>query len=157
MKVQEFPDRQLMVGFNRRFSPHTQKIKELLKQRNEPLCMTMMVNAGEIPADHWIQDISRGGGRIIGEGCHFIDLLSYIAGSPIVSVSAMMVGEGPVVQNDKVSITFKFAEGSIGTLHYFSNGSKSYPKENLEIFSEGRVLRMENFRQTLGFGFSNFQ
>ncbi len=151
------PSASLMVGFNRRFSPHTAKIKNLLAGRSAPLCMNMTVNAGEIPAEHWVQDPERGGGRIVGEGCHFIDLLSFIAGSPVKSVSAMMVGEGPAVREDKMSIALEFADGSIGTVNYFANGAKSYPKEMLEIFSDGRVLRLENFRATYGFGFKGFK
>ncbi|MFZ2654918.1 MAG: bi-domain-containing oxidoreductase [Victivallales bacterium] len=155
--LQAHPDRQLMVGFNRRFSPHTQKIKQLLNGRGGPLAMNMTVNAGEIPADVWLHDPKRGGGRIIGEGCHFIDLLSYIAGSPVKTVSAMMVGDGPAVREDKMAIVLGFADGSVGTLNYFSNGSKSYPKETLEVFSDGRVLKLVNFRRTTGFGFKNFK
>jgi len=147
----------LMVGFNRRFSPHTVKIRELVAGRGGPLCVTMTVNAGEIPADHWTQDPQRGGGRIIGEGCHFIDLLSFIAASPVRSVSATMVGEGPAVREDKMSIVLGFADGSVGTVNYFANGSKSYPKEVLEIFSDDRVLRLENFRVIHGFGFKGFK
>jgi predicted dehydrogenase/threonine dehydrogenase-like Zn-dependent dehydrogenase len=146
----------LMVGFNRRFSPHTAKVKELLLGRTEPLCMSMTVNAGAIPADNWIQDPKRGGGRIIGEACHFIDLLAHIAGAPVVSVSAMMVGEGPVVRTDKMSIQLSFADGSVGTVNYFANGSKSYPKEVLEVFSQGRIARLENFRVTTAYGFKGF-
>ncbi len=152
----DHPSSILMVGFNRRFSPHTVKIKELLAGRSGPMCMTMTVNAGEIPADHWTQDPQRGGGRIIGEGCHFIDLLSHIADSPIVSVSAMRVGEGPAVRDDKMSILLEFADGSVGAVNYFANGAKSYPKEMLEVFSDGRVLRLENFRVTRGFGLAGF-
>ncbi len=147
----------LMVGFNRRFSSHTIKIKDLLTGRAEPLCMNMTVNGGKIPADHWTQDPVRGGGRIIGEGCHFIDLLSCIADSPVVTVSAVMVGGDVAVRSDKMSIVLGFADGSVGTVNYFSNGSKSYPKETLEIFSDERVLRMENFRVTKGYGFKGFK
>ena len=142
-----------MVGFNRRFSPHTMKARELLRSRNEPLCMNMTVNAGYIPSDHWTQDPDRGGGRIIGEGCHFIDLLSHLAGSPVKAVSALMIGGDGAVSSDKMSIALKFADGSIGTV----NGSKSYPKERLEIFSGGRTLTMENFRITRGYGFRGFK
>jgi len=147
----------LLVGFNRRFSPHTVKMKELLAGRSGPLCMNMTVNAGEIPADHWTQDPERGGGRILGEGCHFIDLLSFIAGCPVKSVSAAMVGAGPAIRDDKMSICLEFADGSVGTVNYFANGAKSYPKETLEVFSDGRVLRLENFRVTHGFGFAGFK
>ena len=150
-------DKQLMVGFNRRYSPHTVKIKQLLTGRGGPLAMNMTINAGHIPSDHWVQDPKRGGGRIIGEGCHFIDLLSFVAGSPVTTVSAMMVGEGVAVRNDKMAIVLQFEDGSIGTVNYFSNGSKSYPKETLEIFNDGRVLRLENFRTTKGYGFAKFK
>ena len=147
----------LMVGFNRRFSPHTVKIRELLAGRTEPLTMTMTVNAGFIPPENWVQDPERGGGRIIGEGCHFIDLLSYLAGSPVKTVAAAMVGGNGPVREDKMSILLGFADGSVGTVHYFANGAKSYPKETLEVFSDGRVIRMENFRATTGFGFKGFR
>jgi predicted dehydrogenase/NADPH:quinone reductase-like Zn-dependent oxidoreductase len=147
----------LMVGFNRRFSPHTVKAVNLLAGRSVPLCMNMTVNAGEIPADHWVQDPERGGGRIVGEGCHFIDLLSFIADSPVKSVSAAMVGDGAAIRDDKMSIVLEFVDGSIGTVNYFANGAKSYPKEMLEIFSDGSVVRMENFRVTHGFGFKGFK
>lgn len=156
-KVKENPDKLVMTGFNRRFSPHIQHIKGYLRGRSAPLCMQMTVNAGVIPPDHWTQDPKRGGGRIIGEACHFIDLLAYLAESPVVSVSAMMIGQGAAVLEDKMSITFQMADGSIGTVHYFANGTKSFPKETLEVFSDQRVIRMENYRETKGFGFSNFQ
>jgi predicted dehydrogenase len=112
-------DRHVMVGFNRRFSPHTIKAKQLLEGRAEPLCMHMMVNAGDVPADSWVQDPERGGGRIIGEACHFIDLLRHLAGSPVVTVSAMMVGPGPAVREDKMSIVLRLADGSIAAVSYF--------------------------------------
>jgi predicted dehydrogenase/threonine dehydrogenase-like Zn-dependent dehydrogenase len=153
-KVARHSDRQIMVGFNRRFSAHTQQIKSLLAGRAGPLCMTMTVNAGEIPPSHWTQDPQAGGGRIIGEGCHFIDLLSYLAGSPIETVCAARVGEGPAIRDDKMSIVLSFGDGSVGTINYFANGCKRYPKETLEVFSDGRVLRLENFRVTRGYGFS---
>jgi predicted dehydrogenase/NADPH:quinone reductase-like Zn-dependent oxidoreductase len=151
--VRQHSDRQLMVGFNRRFSPHTQKIKSLLAGRAGPVCMTMTVNAGEIPAAHWTQNPQEGGGRIIGEACHFIDLLSYLAASRIETVCAARVGEGPVVRDDKMSIVMTFADGSVGTVNYFANGCKRYPKEALEVFCDGRILRLENFRVTRAYGF----
>lgn len=151
--VRNHPSAIVMVGFNRRFSPHIQRIKTLLAGRSGPLCMNMMVNAGEIPADHWTQDLERGGGRIIGEACHFLDLLSYLAASRIETVSAARVGPGPVVRDDKMSIVLTFADGSLGTVNYFANGCKRYPKEMLEVFCEGRVVRLENFRVTRTYGF----
>jgi predicted dehydrogenase len=150
-------DRVLMVGFNRRFSPHIERMRELLGGRSEPLSISVNVNAGDIPADHWVHDPQRGGGRIIGEGCHFIDLAAHLAGSPVASVSAMMIGEGPAVRDDKMSILLGLADGSIAAVNYFSNGAKSFPKESLEVYSEGRVLRMVNFRRTDGYGFSGFR
>jgi len=147
----------VMVGFNRRFSPHIVKVKELLADHTGPLCMTMTVNAGFIPPEHWTQDTERGGGRIIGEGCHFIDVLAYLSGNPVVSVSSMMTGGSAPIREDKMSILLGFADGSVGTVHYFANGAKSYPKETLEIFGEGKVIRLENFRATLGFGFKTFR
>jgi len=142
----------LMVGFNRRFSPHILKIKELLKSRGEPLAMNFTVNAGIIPPDVWVHDPEVGGGRIIGEACHFMDLLAYICGSRIVSVASAQMGKGVAVKEDKMSIVMSFEDGSMGTVNYFGNGSKSYPKEMLEVFSDGRVLRLNNFRSWKGLG-----
>ncbi len=147
----------LMVGFNRRFSPHTVKAKELLTERHEPLSMIMTVNAGPIPSDHWTQDPERGGGRIIGEGCHFIDLLSHVAGSPVTQVSAFALSSDEAARSDKMSINLKMAGGSVGAVHYLANGSKQYPKEQLEVFSEGRILAIDNFRTTKGYGFRGFK
>lgn len=155
-QARKSPEQLLMVGFNRRFSPHIQHIKKQLRGRSGPLCMQMTVNAGAIPPEHWVQQPEAGGGRIIGEACHFIDLVSYLAESPIVSVSAMMVGPSVAVQEDKMSIMLQMEDGSIGTVHYFANGTKAFPKENLEIFSDQRVIRMENYRTTTGYGFQNF-
>jgi predicted dehydrogenase len=155
--VRESPDRQLMVGFNRRFSPHIVKMKELLSGRGEPLAMNMTVNAGHIPPEVWVHDPVRGGGRIIGEACHFIDLLAFLAGSKVKSLAAHQMTAGVAVKEDKMSISLGFEDGSVGTVNYFANGSKSYPKETLEVFSDQRVLRMDNFRKTTGFGFSGFK
>lgn len=144
-----------MVGFNRRFAPHTKKIKQLLNAINEPKCLVMTVNAGNIPADHWIQDREVGGGRVIGEVCHFVDLLKYLVGYKIVNVNSTMLGSGSI-ENDRLSITLKFEDGSIGTIHYFANGHKSYPKEKLEVFAAGKILALDNFRKLYGYGFKNF-
>jgi predicted dehydrogenase len=151
------PDRQLMVGFNRRFSPHTVKIQQLLRGRSQPLAMNMTVNAGAIPAGHWVHDPQQGGGRIIGEACHFVDLMVHLTGAPVRTVSATMMAETEAAKQDKMSLSMTFGDGSIGTVHYFANGAKTYPKEQLEIFSEGRVLRLDNFRCTRGFGFPRFR
>ena len=146
----------VMVGFNRRFSPHVQKIQQLLESVSEPKSFIMTVNAGAIPADHWTQDKEIGGGRIIGEGCHFIDLLRFLADSEIVSVKAIMIGEGVSIRDDKVTFTLGFADGSFGTVHYLANGNKSFPKERLEVFCADRVLQLDNFRKLTGFGWPGF-
>lgn len=143
----------LMVGFNRRFAPQVQKIKSLLGGISVPKSFVMTVNAGAIPAEHWTQDRRAGGGRILGEGCHFIDLLRFLAGAPIVTHSgtALLAQTG-----DTVTMQLGFADGSIGTIHYFANGSKSFPKERLEVFAQGRVLQLDNFRKLRGFGWPGF-
>lgn len=150
-------DRLLMVGFNRRFSRHVVKMKELLAGRGEPMCMNMTINAGHIPPEHWVHDPAQGGGRIIGEGCHFIDLMVHLTGSLVRTVSATMAGEGVAVRQDKMAICLGFEDGSVGTINYFANGIKSYPKEMLEVFSDRRVLRLENFRRLVGHGFKAFK
>ena len=156
---EKFGPRILMVGFNRRFSPFVQKIKSLLSNSREPKSFIMTVNAGDIPADHWTQNREIGGGRIIGEGCHFIDLLRYLAGSEIIASQSMMMGqaEGLAIRDDKVTITLGFADGSFGTIHYLANGSKAFPKERLEVFSDGRILQLNNFRRLDGFGWAGFK
>jgi predicted dehydrogenase len=147
----------IIVGFNRRFSPHIVKIKELMRSRSGPVCMSITVNAGEIPPEHWVHDPQLGGGRIIGEVCHFIDLLAHIAESNVCAVSAAMLGDGPPVSDDKISIVLTFVDGSVGTVNYFANGSKSYPKERLEVFFDGKVLHNDNFRLTRGYGIKGFR
>jgi predicted dehydrogenase len=144
----------VMVGFNRRFSPQVQKIKGLLASVGGPKTFVMTVNAGAISADHWTQDAAVGGGRIVGEACHFIDLLRFLAGVPIsrYSKTAMDSATG-----DTVSLQLSFADGSIGTVHYLANGSKAFPKERLEVFAAGRVLQLDNFRRLRGFGWPGFK
>jgi predicted dehydrogenase len=150
---------QLMVGFNRRFAPHVEKMAELVRGRTGPLCMTMLVNAGAIPADHWVHDPKVGGGRIVGEGCHWLDLLSFLAGAPIEVSHAEHVGPQAktATRGDHCSISLRFADGSIGTLHYFANGQRAFPKERLTAFCEGKVLELDNFRVLQGYGWSNFK
>ncbi|MGB0578487.1 MAG: bi-domain-containing oxidoreductase [Limisphaerales bacterium] len=147
----------LMVGFNRRFAPHIVKMKSLLNSVKDPKSMIMTVNAGAIPADHWTQDPQIGGGRIVGEGCHFIDLLRFLAGYSIKSVSFSMAGiEGESNIGDTVSLTLTFTDGSIGTIHYFANGNKGVAKERLEVFCGGKVLQLDNFRSLMGHGWKGF-
>jgi predicted dehydrogenase/threonine dehydrogenase-like Zn-dependent dehydrogenase len=148
----------LMVGFNRRFAPHIIKMKSLLSAQDGPKVFVMTINAGEIPVEHWTQDALLGGGRIIGEGCHFIDLLRFLAGSKIASFSAIRVGDYPglKVRSDKVSITLTFEDGSFGTIHYLSNGGKVFPKERLEVFCNDAVLQLDNFKKMKGYGWKGF-
>lgn len=150
--------RHLMVGYNRRFSPHIQKMKALLAPRREPKSFMMTMNAGAIPADHWTQNIDVGGGRIIGEACHFIDLMRYLADSEITSVQARRMGDSSHVEvlEDKAAIILGFADGSFGTIHYLANGASSFPKERVEVFAAGRVLQLDNFRRLKGFGWPGF-
>lgn len=152
---------QVMVGFNRRFAPQIQKMKALLQTVKEPKSFLITVNAGAISGDHWTQDASIGGGRIIGEACHFIDLMRFLADSPIVSVQARRMGEVRIMEvtEDKASITLGFEDGSFGTIMYLSNGAASFPKERVEVFAAGRVLQLDNFRKLRGYswpGFSKF-
>lgn len=149
----------LMVGFNRRFSPHIRTMKRLLDGITEPKSFLMLMNAGEIPADHWTQDPLVGGGRIIGEACHYIDLMRFLAGSEIISAQARCMGEhnSVAINEDKTAITLGFADGSFGTIHYLANGPASFPKERIEVFSAGKILQLDNFRKMRGFGWSNFQ
>ncbi|MEK9570533.1 MAG: bi-domain-containing oxidoreductase, partial [Paracoccaceae bacterium] len=144
----------LMVGFNRRFAPLVQKTKQLLDETAGPKSFIMTVNAGAIPADHWTQNLARGGGRIIGEACHFIDLMRFLAASPIETWSRMTMDAGT---GDTVTINLNFTDGSIGTIHYFANGPRVYPKERLEVFVAGRVLKLDNYRSLDGFGWPNFK
>ena len=147
-------DRCMMVGFNRRFAPQVRKIKSLLTGVVSPKSFVMTINAGEIPPSHWTQDPEIGGGRIVGEACHFIDLLRFLAGAPISSWDRMSMD---TATQDTVSISLNFADGSIGTVHYFANGSKPFPKERLEVFTGGRVLQLDNFRKLTGYGWPGFR
>ncbi|BEI36607.1 bi-domain-containing oxidoreductase [Polynucleobacter sp. HIN7] len=149
---------QLMVGFNRRFSPQVQKMKVLLEKVNEPKSIIMTINAGTIPANHWTQDLVIGGGRIIGEACHFIDLMRFLAGSPIVSIQARRIGDQPGIgiTEDKASITLGFEDGSFGTILYLANGAASFPKERIEVFTAGSVLQLDNFRKLKGYRWRGF-
>jgi predicted dehydrogenase/threonine dehydrogenase-like Zn-dependent dehydrogenase len=148
----------LMVGFNRRFSPLTKIMKKLIKPMEDPKCIIMTINSGQIPLDHWTQDNKTGGGRIIGEACHFIDLLRYLIDKPIQSIqSSKAKDNGILSSDDKLTITLSFTDGSIGTIHYFSNGHKSFPKERIEIFVRDKILQLDNFIKLKGFGWHNFK
>lgn len=147
------PGRLLMVGFNRRFAPQVVRLRELLAGAPGPKAFVMTVNAGAIPAQHWTQDAAVGGGRLLGEGCHFIDLLRHLAGAPVESHAVTRMA---AATPDTATVTLRFADGSLGTIHYFANGSKAFPKERLEVFAAGRVLQLDNFRRLAGFGWPGF-
>jgi predicted dehydrogenase len=132
-----------MVGYNRRFSPFARVIKE--KFRNGPMAMIYRVNAGAIPADSWIQDAEFGGGRIIGEVCHFIDTLSFLTGSLPVSVHANAMVD-PNHLNDTLNINLAYRNGSIATISYFANGDKSIPKERVEVYAHGCTAVIDDFK-----------
>lgn len=150
---------QLMVGFNRRFAPQIVTMKKLLDQVREPKSFVMLMNAGAIPANHWTQDPQVGGGRIVGEACHYIDLMRHLAGCPVTSVQPHRMGENPAVglTEDKASITLGFADGSFGTIHYLANGAASFPKERIEAFAAGRTLQLDNFRKLTGYSWPGFR
>jgi predicted dehydrogenase/threonine dehydrogenase-like Zn-dependent dehydrogenase len=150
--------RQLMVGFNRRFAPHVVRMKALLMGVREPKSFIVTVNAGAIPAEHWIQDPAVGGGRIIGEACHFIDLLRFLAGCQIQDARVQALGGGTgTISDDKATITLLFKDGSWGTIHYLANGHSSFPKERVEVFCGGRILQLDNFRRLRGYGWRGFK
>ena len=146
----------LMVGFNRRFAPHIVRMKSFLSP-TEPKAILITVNAGAVPAEHWTQDPTVGGGRIIGEACHFIDLARFLAGAPITSVSACGMESGAAKHEDRATITLRFGNGSVAVVAYLANGHRSFPKERVEVFSSGRVLQLDNFRVLRGFGWSGFR
>jgi predicted dehydrogenase/threonine dehydrogenase-like Zn-dependent dehydrogenase len=145
--------RMLMVGFNRRFAPQVRRMLALLAGTPGPKSFVMTVNAGAIPPNHWTQDREVGGGRLVGEGCHFVDLLRFLAGSPIASHQVLAMDSAT---RDSFSINLRFADGSLGTIVYLANGSKAFPKERLEVFAGGRVLQMDNFRRLAGYGWPGF-
>jgi predicted dehydrogenase/threonine dehydrogenase-like Zn-dependent dehydrogenase len=141
----------LMVGFNRRFAPHTLKAKQLLAGIREPKAIVITVNAGAIPPDHWTLDSAAGGGRIIGEGCHFIDLARCLVGARVRSVGTSKLSA------DTVTISLGYEDGSTAAIHYFANGSKAFPKERVEVFCGGRILQLNNFRTMKGYGWPGFR
>lgn len=148
----------LMIGFNRRFSPLVTKMKSLMASVKQPKAFIYTCNAGAIPADHWTQAIETGGGRLVGEACHFIDLLRFLADSPIVKCHVMRIGRNPAmaVVDDKATIQLQFEDGSIGTVHYFANGGKRFPKERVEVFAADAVLQLDNYRELRGYAWPGF-
>ncbi|PLY05600.1 MAG: dehydrogenase [Arcobacter sp.] len=149
----------LMVGFNRRFSPFAKDIYEKTKGRSSSLAINMVINAGSLPKDLWVHSPEIGGGRIIGEGCHFIDTMSYFAKSNVKSVysSALNQDKELAIKNDNVILNITFEDGSIGTLSYLSNGNKSYPKEQMNLFCEGKVFVLDNYKKNIAYGSSDLK
>jgi polar amino acid transport system substrate-binding protein len=133
----------VMVGFNRRFAPFTEKIRQFFAGRREPMVIHARVNAGYIPHDHWIYTQ---GGRIIGEFCHFVDWARSVIGSPIQSVAATGLPNSTPHASDNISVALKFADGSVANLLYLTNGDRSIPKEFFEVFCQGAVARLHDFR-----------
>jgi predicted dehydrogenase/threonine dehydrogenase-like Zn-dependent dehydrogenase len=147
----------LTVGFNRRFSPHTQAIKHALGKTPGEMNIAATMNAGFIPYNVWVHDMEVGGGRIIGEACHYMDLCVYLSGSEISAVCMNSMGKNPKENSDNASILLRFKNGSNAVINYFANGSKSYSKERIEVYSHERVIIMDNFRTTRAYGIKGFK
>jgi predicted dehydrogenase/threonine dehydrogenase-like Zn-dependent dehydrogenase len=141
------------VGFNRRFSPHTEKMKTFLGERPGPMNVIATMNAGHIPPNVWVHNLESGGGRIIGEACHYVDLITYLAGSRVAEVSMQAMGCEPKVHTDNASIHLKYENGTLGVINYFANGNKSYSKERIEVFYQCNNLILDNFRRLDGYGY----
>ena len=141
-------EKSIVTLFNER------KIKEILKTVDEPKSIIMTVNAGMLPIDHWTQDAEVGGGRILGESCHYIDLIRFLTETKIETCNITSLNNQT---KDTATINILFEDGSIGSIHYFSNGSKKFPKERLEIFCSGKILQLNNFKILRGFGWKKFK
>jgi predicted dehydrogenase/threonine dehydrogenase-like Zn-dependent dehydrogenase len=146
----------LTVGFNRRFAPLAVQMKKLLGNSDTPMNIIATMNAGYIPSKVWVHDMEVGGGRIIGEACHFIDLISFLAGSNVKSICMNAMGTHPSENSDNVSILLKYENGTNAVINYFANGSKSYSKERVEVYHQERTLVMDNWRKLNAYGFKNF-
>lgn len=153
--AQQRSGKTVSVGFNRRFSPHAVAIKKAMGQG--PMNIVATMNAGFIPANVWVHDLKVGGGRIIGEACHYIDLCAYLTGSKVVAVCMNAMGNAPEENTDNASLLLRFADGSNAVVNYFANGSKAYSKERLEVYSQERTVVMDNFRRTEAFGLKGFK
>jgi predicted dehydrogenase/threonine dehydrogenase-like Zn-dependent dehydrogenase len=141
----------LMVGFNRRFAPHIVKAAQLLQRIAQPRAIVITVNAGPVPPEHWTQDAQAGGGRIVGEACHFLDLARFLAGAPMEEM------ETTKINTDTLTASLRYQNGSAASIHYFANGSRKFPKERVEIFCGGSILQLNNFRVMKGFGWPGFR
>lgn len=146
----------LTVGFNRRFAPLAIQMKKVLGSVNSPMNIIATMNAGFIPSKVWVHDMEIGGGRIIGEACHFIDLITYLSGSKVKAVCMNSMGIQTNENTDNASILLKYENGTSAVINYFSNGSKAYSKERIEVYHQEKTLVMDNWRKLHGFGFSSF-
>ncbi|MEZ0483476.1 bi-domain-containing oxidoreductase [Fibrella aquatica] len=157
--AQQAANRMVMVGFNRRFSPTARKAKALLGGNNSgatPMNIVATMNAGAIPANSWVHDRTVGGGRILGEACHYVDLITYLTGSRVVAVCMNAMGQHPSESTDSASILLRYENGATGVINYFANGSKAYAKERIEVYSQERTLILDNFKSLKGYGFRGF-
>ncbi len=155
--LKDSPKKQLMVGFNRRFSPHTVGIKKSIGEDTGPINIIANMNAGFIDKNHWVNDLKIGGGRIIGEACHLIDICNYLTGSLVESVYANSIGIGTDIMSESMSITLSYVDGSNAVINYFSNGSKKYSKERIEVYSNQKTWILDNYIKTTGYGVKNFK
>ncbi len=156
IKAYNSNDVNISVGFNRRFAPLAQKMKQILGNDNAPMNIVATMNAGFIPANVWVHDMEVGGGRILGEACHYIDLCTYFSGSKVKAVCMNAMGLNPQENTDNASILLQYENGSNAVINYFGNGSKAYSKERIEVFSQERTLVMDNWRKLKGYGFKGF-
>jgi predicted dehydrogenase len=141
----------LVVGFNRRFAPHAQKMRQLLAGVSGPKCVLITVNAGAVPREHWTQDERLGGGRLIGEGCHFLDLARFMIGRKIVDARWSKISD------DTATLLVDFEDKSQANIHYLSNGHRSFPKERVQVFADGKILELDNWRKLKGYGWRGFK
>lgn len=155
-KAHQESGKSVNVGFNRRFSPFAAKMKAIVGAGQEPMNVIATMNAGAIPKDVWVHDMEVGGGRIIGEACHFIDLISYLTSGKVTEVMMNAMGVNPQEDTDTASILLKYDNGSTGVINYFANGSKLYSKERVEVYSQERTLVLDNFRTLKGYGTKGF-
>jgi len=152
----ENSNKTVTVGFNRRFAPLAVKMKSLLGNSGAPMNIVATMNSGFIPGNVWVHDMEIGGGRIIGEACHFIDLISFLTNSQVVSVCMNALGQHPMDNTDNATILLKYENGTNAVINYFANGSKAYSKERVEVYHQERTLVMDNWRKLTGYGFKNF-
>ncbi|GAB2596255.1 bi-domain-containing oxidoreductase [Spirosoma areae] len=158
INAQQVSGRMVLVGFNRRFSPFARKMKALLGNNTGEIAMNIVatLNAGVVPANSWVHDRTIGGGRILGEACHFVDLITFLTGSRVASVCMNAMGHQPTETSDSATLLLRYANGSTGVINYFSNGNKAYPKERVEVHWQERTLVLDNFRKLTGYGFRGF-